>query len=114
MSLLAFGDSHLQRDAYLQRVLDSSVADPELDLVLVGSRGAGNKPPTTELRHEGYNGWTAQAFVAREGPKPRTGFYVPAETASPFLYEKDGKQQLDFRRVLRRPQSWRQLHPTLW
>jgi lysophospholipase L1-like esterase len=97
VSMLAFGDSHLQRDAYLQRVLDSSVADPELDLVLVGSRGAGNKPPTTELRHEGYNGWTAQAFVTREGPKPRTGFYVPAETASPFLYAKDGKQQLDFR-----------------
>lgn len=98
VTLLAFGDSHLhQRDAYLQRVLDSSVADANLDLVLVGSRGAGNKPPTTELRHEGYNGWTAQAFVTREGPKPRTGFYVPAETASPFLYEKDGKQQLDFR-----------------
>lgn len=96
-SLLAFGDSHLQRDFYLQRVLDSSIEDPELDLVLVGSRGAGNKPPTTALRHEGYNGWTAQAFVTREGPKPRTGFYVPAETASPFLYEKCGKQQLDFR-----------------
>lgn len=96
VSMLVFGDSHLQRDAYLQRVLDSSVAAPELELVLVGSRGAGNKPPTTELRHEGYNGWTAQAFVTREGPKPRTGFYVPAETASPFLYAKDGKPQLDF------------------
>jgi lysophospholipase L1-like esterase len=98
VTLLALGDSHLQRDAYLQRVLDSSVADANLDLALVGSRGADNRPPTTELRHEGYNGWTAQAFVTRKGPKPRTGFYVPGETASPFLYEKDGKQQLDFRR----------------
>lgn len=101
VSLLAFGDSHLQRDAYLQRVLDTCRDDPSVELTLVGSRGAGNKPPTTDLRHEGYNGWTAQAFVTREGPKPRTGFYVPAETASPFLYEKGGKQQLDFRQYCR-------------
>jgi len=98
VTMLAIGDSHLQRDAYLQRVLDSSISDAALDLVLVGSRGTGNKPPTTQLRHEGYNGWTAQAFVKREGHKPRTGFYVPAETVSPFLYDKDGKQQLDFRK----------------
>ena len=97
VSLLAIGDSHLQRDFYLQHVLDLSIADPNLKLSLVGSRGAGNKPPTSDLRHEGYNGWTAQAFVTRKGPKPRTGYYVPAETASPFLYEEpDGEPQLDF------------------
>ena len=98
VSLLAIGDSHLQRDFYLQHVLDLSVADPNLAMTLIGSRGAGNKPPTTDLRHEGYNGWTAQAFITRQGPKPRTGYYVPAETASPFLYEQpDGESQLDFR-----------------
>lgn len=101
VSLLALGDSHLQRDAYLQRVLDNSVDDPKLELKLIGSRGAGNKPPTTDLRHEGYNGWTAQAFVTRPGPKPRTGFYVPAETGSPFLFDHDGQQQLDFRQYCR-------------
>lgn len=99
--MLAFGDSHLQRDAYLQRALDSSVEDPSLNLVLVGFRGAGNRPPSTELRHEGYSGWTAQAFMTRTGPKRRTGFYVPAETVSPFLYGEDGLQQLDFRQYCR-------------
>ena len=63
---------------------------------------AGNEPPTTDLRHEGYNGWTAQAFVTRKGPKPRTGYYVPAETASPFLYEQqNGESRLDFRQYCR-------------
>jgi lysophospholipase L1-like esterase len=102
VSFLAIGDSHLQRDFYLQHVLDLSVSDKNLGLTLVGSRGAGNKPPTTDLRHEGYNGWTAQAFVTRKGPKPRTGYYVPAETASPFLYEQqNGESRLDFRQYCR-------------
>lgn len=102
VALLAMGDSHLQRDVYLQHVLDLSVADPDLELTLVGSRGSGNKPPTSNLRHEGYNGWTAQAFITRTGPKPRTGYYVPAETGSPFLYEQeDGGPRLDFARYCR-------------
>lgn len=96
VTLLAFGDSHLQRDTYLQTVLDLSKADPAVALTLVGSRGRGNKPPADDLRHEGYNGWTAEAFVTRDRPKPCTGHYVPAETGSPFLYDDaNGAAKLD-------------------
>lgn len=96
VTLLAIGDSHLQKDTYLQTVLDLSKRDPALGLTLVGSRGRGNKPPSDDLRHEGYNGWTAEAFATRNRPKPRTGFYVPAETGSPFIYvDAEGKPGLD-------------------
>jgi len=102
VSLLAIGDSHLQRDYYLQHVLELSKAEKNLQLTLIGSRGAGNKPPTSELRHEGYNGWTAQAFATITGPKARSGYYVPSETGSPFIYEnEDGVPEVDFARYCR-------------
>jgi lysophospholipase L1-like esterase len=97
ISLLAVGDSHLQKDTYLEDVLDLAKADPNIHLTLDGSRGRGNKPSTDDLRHEGYNGWTAEAFATRVRPKPRTGYYVPAETGSPFIYvDQNGKAELDF------------------
>lgn len=97
ISLLAIGDSHLQRDVYLDHVMELSKADPHVDLKLVGSRGRGNKPPSDDLHHEGYNGWTAEAFATRVRDKSRTGYYVPAETTSPFIYvDRDGKARLDF------------------
>ena len=102
MSVLAIGDSHLQRDTYIQHVLELSKADPALEITLVGSRGIGNKPPTNDVRHEGYNGWTAEAFATRVRPKPRTGFYVPADTGSPFIYpDARGIPRLDFEQYCR-------------
>jgi lysophospholipase L1-like esterase len=101
VTLLAIGDSHLQKDVYADHLLQLSKADDTFALTLVGCRGRGNKPPSDELRHEGYNGWTAEAFVTRDRPKPRTGNYVPAETGSPFLYTDDGSggtPRLDFRK----------------
>lgn len=101
VTLLAIGDSHLQRDVYLQHVLSLSKADPDLRLTLVGCRGKGNAPPTDDLRHEGYNGWRAEVFATRALPKPRTGHYVPAETGSPFIYLDEngsGQPRLDFKR----------------
>lgn len=100
VSLLAIGDSHLQHDGtYLQDVLDLSKVDPSMHLTLVGCRGKGNKPPTDDLRHEGYNGWTAEAFATRNRPKPRTGEYIPAETGSPFIFMNDDNQPvLDFKK----------------
>ena len=101
VTLLAIGDSHLQRDVYLQHVLAlSKAADAGMNLTLVGCRGKGNAPPTDDLRHEGYNGWRAEVFATRSLPKPRTGHYVPAETGSPFIYldDKGGKPRLDFKR----------------
>jgi lysophospholipase L1-like esterase len=97
ITVLAIGDSHLQRDVYMEQVLALSKTDPDLEVTLVGSRGKGNKPPSDDLRHEGYNGWTAEAFATRVRPKPRTGNYVPAETGSPFIYlDPNGKTKLDF------------------
>jgi lysophospholipase L1-like esterase len=100
MTLLAIGDSHLQRDVYLQHVLALSKADASMNLTLVGCRGKGNAPPADDLRHEGYNGWRAEVFATRSLPKPRTGHYVPAETGSPFIYldDKGGNPHLDFKR----------------
>jgi len=99
VSLLAIGDSHLQRYFYLQHVLDLSKAEKNLQLTLIGSRGAGNKPPTSDLRHEGYNGWKAQSFAAMPGPKSRTGHHVRLGIGSPFIYEnEDGNPKLDFPR----------------
>lgn len=98
VTLLAIGDSHLQKDVYLQHVLELSKSDAKVNLTLVGSRGRSNKPPSDELRHEGYNGWTAEAFATRVRTKGRTGFYVPAETTSPFIYlDEAGKPHLDFK-----------------
>ncbi len=96
-TFLAIGDSHLQKDVYVQHLLDLSKADAHLKVTLIGSRGKGNKPPSDDLRHEGYNGWTAEAFATRVRPKPRTGNYVPAETGSPFIYvDRNGQARLDF------------------
>ena len=57
-------------------------------------------PPTDELRHEGYSGWTAEAFVViPPGPLSRSGYYQRGATGSPFLYEADdGSNALDFAR----------------
>lgn len=80
-TFLAIGDSHLQKDVYMHQILDLSKVDSHFKVTLIGSRGKGNKPPSDDLRHEGYNGWTAEAFVTRVRPKPRTGNYVPARPA---------------------------------
>lgn len=99
VSLLVFGDSHLQKDAYLDDVLELSKKDADLELKLIGTRGRGNKPPSDELRHEGYNGWTAGAFLTMSGSLSRSGEFKRPETGSPFVYtDADGKSSLDFGR----------------
>ena len=98
-TLLMIGASLTERSVYPQHVLNLSIRDPYLTLKFVGSRGPNNLPPTGELRHEGYSGWTAQAFVTREGPLSRSGYHKRPETGSPFVYkDSSGKPVLDFKR----------------
>jgi lysophospholipase L1-like esterase len=99
-TLLMIGASLTERSIYPQHVFDLSVRDPYVLLKLVGSRGPDNMPPHGELRHEGYSGWTAEAFATRpQGILSRSGYYKGAETGSPFVYQDaQGRPVLDFKR----------------
>jgi lysophospholipase L1-like esterase len=97
--MLLIGASLTQAAVYPQHLLDLAKADENVAVRLIGSRGANNKPADGELRHEGYNGWTAQAFVTLHGPLSRTGEYKRPDTGSPFVFEdQPGKLTLDFTR----------------
>jgi len=98
-TLLLIGPSFTESGVYPQHLLDLAQADPHLALTLVGSRGPGNQPPDGELRHEGYSGWTAQAFVTMHGPLSRSGIVKRPDTGSPFVYKDgDSEPKLDFQR----------------
>lgn len=97
VTLLLVGASLTEYSVYPQDLLDLDSRDDTLDLKLIGSRGREDGPPTGPLRHEGYSGWTAQAFITISGPKARTGYFK--QTGSPFIYEDEpGKLVLDFPR----------------
>ena len=96
-SLLIVGASFTEYSIYPQHILDLSRRGNVPGLRLIGSRGLGNMPPTTELRHEGYSGWSAQAFATSTGPLSRSGYHSRPGTGSPFVYQSaDGEGYLDF------------------
>jgi lysophospholipase L1-like esterase len=98
-TLLLVGDSLTQRGIYPQQLLDLDKNDEALDLSLIGCRGADNAPAKGPLRHEGYSGWTAEAFTTFSGPLSRTGEFKRPDTGSPFVYaHENGKPALDFAR----------------
>lgn len=98
-TLLLIGASLTEYGIYPQHLLDLAKADPQVALRLIGSRGPNNQPPQGEMRHEGYSGWTAQAFATMHGPLSRSGIVKRPDTGSPFLYEDAaGKPKLDFQR----------------
>jgi lysophospholipase L1-like esterase len=98
-SVLLVGASLTQYSIYPQQLLDLDKKDGYMLLRFIGSRGPNDAPPTGELRHEGYSGWTAEAFVTFHGPLSRSGYFKRPETGSPFVYETaPGKYQLDFAR----------------
>lgn len=98
-TLLLVGASLTEYSIYPQQLLDLDKKDGFMLLKLIGSRGPNDAPPTGELRHEGYSGWTAEAFVTFHGPLSRSGYYKRPETGSPFVYETSpGQQQFDFAR----------------
>lgn len=96
-TLLIVGASFTEYSVYPRHVLDLSRRGGAHGLRLIGSRGAGNMPPTNDLRHEGYSGWTAQAFATSVGPVSRSGYHHRPGTGSPFVYARpDGTSYLDF------------------
>jgi lysophospholipase L1-like esterase len=98
-TVLLIGASLTEAGLYPRHLLDLAAADPQVALILLGSRGPGNGPPEGPLRHEGYSGWTAQAFATMHGPLSRSGIVKRPATGSPFLYEDDdGGVGLDFQR----------------
>ena len=98
-TLLIVGDSLTEYSVYPQHILELSKKDGNRRLHFIGSRGAGNMPPTGELRHEGYSGWTAEAFNTLAGPLSRSGYHQRGATGSPFIYaSEDGSKVLDFAR----------------
>jgi lysophospholipase L1-like esterase len=98
VTLLAIGDSLTEASAYTGRLLELASSGDGPALHLIGSRGPNNSPAHGANRHEGYSGWTAQAFVTRDGPLSRSGYFKGEQTGSPFVYVEDGKKQLDFER----------------
>jgi lysophospholipase L1-like esterase len=100
-TLLIVGASFVEYSIYPEHILDLSKAEGAIALRLLGSRGAGNMPATGELRHEGYSGWTAEAFATMSGPLSRSGYHRRPGTGSPFLYESaEGVKKLDFGRYI--------------
>jgi lysophospholipase L1-like esterase len=97
-TLLLVGASWTSYSIYPKHLLDLNAKDEHLHLKLIGSRGPKDAPATGDLRHEGYSGWTAQAFVTLHGPLSRSGQHK-LETGSPFVYDDNGsKPHLDFAR----------------
>lgn len=99
LSVLLVGDSltDTSYSHYPQRLIELDERDPSFSLRLIGSRGLKQNPPDGPLRHEGYAGWTAEAFVTFHGPQSRKGFQRRPETGSPFVYDgPDGKPHLNF------------------
>ena len=95
-SLLCIGDSLTHHNVYPRHLLDLCKAEGDPKITLIGSHSPGATGPT-ELRHEGYGGWTAQAFATRDTGVARTGDYH--KRASPFMYaDADGRLKLDFAR----------------
>lgn len=98
-TLLIVGDSFAEYSVYPQHILDLSRRNGASGLRMIGSRGGGNMPPTTGLRHEGYSGWTAEAFTTSAGPLSRSGYHHRPGTGSPFVYTGgDDARYLDFGR----------------
>jgi lysophospholipase L1-like esterase len=98
-TLLLVGASWTEYSIYPKHLLDLNQADEHLRLKLIGSRGVNEAPAFGDLRHEGYSGWTAEAFVTLHGPLSRSGKHKRPETGSPFVYDDDGsKPHLDFAR----------------
>jgi lysophospholipase L1-like esterase len=98
-TVLMIGDSLTQAAIYPKQVYDLSIRDPYVLLKFIGSRGPDNLPPTGEVRFEGYNGWTAEAYATLQGSISRSGYFKRPETGSPFVYGNSAAaSKLDFKR----------------
>jgi lysophospholipase L1-like esterase len=98
-TLLIVGDSLTEASIYPQQIVDLAKSGGVHWLELIGTRGPKNMPPTGDVKHEGYSGWTANAFTLFSGPLERSGYYKRGATGSPFIFESAaGEKSLDFGR----------------
>lgn len=98
VSILMIGDSLTQASIYPQHLLELCQPAGNPQVTLLGS----HTPPgrSAEIRHEGYGGWTAEAFATRWTGEAGQG--QGKKRGSPFLYEDANQQkQLDFARYLK-------------
>lgn len=100
VTLLLVGASLTEYSIYPQHLLDLDAADSAMELKLIGSRGGKDGITPGPLRHEGYSGWTAEAFCTLSGPLSRQGVFKRPDTGSPFIYveTEGGPPRLDFAR----------------
>lgn len=99
VTLLVVGDSLTEASIYPQQIVELANGGGTRWLELIGTRGPKNMPPTGDVKHEGYSGWTANAFTLFSGPLARSGYYQRGATGSPFIYEgQNGATKLDFAR----------------
>ena len=96
LSVLMIGDSLTHASLYPAQVVANAAADEKLSVILVGSHQPKGKD--SPVRHEGYGGWTAKAFIAKWDENPDPG----RKANSPFLYKDgDAAPTLDFPRYCR-------------
>lgn len=94
VTCLIIGDSLTAASAYPERVRQLFATPENAKLTMVGTSARGN--PSTGLRHEGYGGWTCNAFVTRFTNKPDP--QAKRRQTSPFVFDDNGKGVFDFPR----------------
>ena len=93
-TLLLVGDSWTSASVYPEHLFTLGAVKAAPAITLVGSRGP-DGAASGAVRHEGYSGWTAEAFATLRGQGLPTG----RPNKSPFMYEgEDGQLRLDFKR----------------
>lgn len=89
VQVLIIGDSLTNAAIYPTRVLELSTEDG-IPMNLIGTRGPGSKvsDPPSEVRHEGYGGWTSERFATLYvDPKTIDKNDPDAKPGSPFLFK---------------------------
>ncbi len=98
-TMLCVGASQTAASMYTERMIELFAADESVEMRFIGESGPGGESGN---RHEGYGGWTWEAFANRwdadaewkevDGRNRRV--------RSPFVFEVDGEPQLDFQQYL--------------
>ena len=101
ISVLCVGASGTAASVYTARMLELFAQDEAVTATLIGEGGPGGDSGN---RHEGYGGWTCARFVENwaDGEDFVDIDGVRRRGRSPFVFEVDGEQRLDFQRYLDR------------
>ncbi|MBO4631203.1 MAG: hypothetical protein J5858_04695 [Lentisphaeria bacterium] len=106
ISILVIGDSLTNATVYPTRLHQLCQGADNPKLSMIGThRGSGRKPLPGGVAHEGYGGWTWQAFLNRyqdesklKNPTPIKKFYAKSK----FLTLKNGKPAFDLASYLKK------------